>query len=93
MKRERRLLRLALGIAVVRIAAIWLAMLGFDSPAWPQVAAYFLAMLGLPEIYLVRSVRHQPIVWAASASVVLAAGSVAWAWLILWLQGRDIRER
>jgi len=77
----------------VRIAAIWLAMLGLRSPAWPQVAAYFLAMLGLPEIYLVRSARHQPIVWAAYASVVLTAGSVAWAWLILWLQRRGLRDR
>ena len=28
-----------------------------------------------------------------AASVVLAASSVAWAWLILWLQQRGIRER
>ena len=86
--RPSRLLRLALYIASVRIAAIWLAMFGLRSPGWPQVASYLLAMLGLPEIYLVRSTRDQLTRWAAAASLVLAASSIGWAALFLWIRER-----
>lgn len=49
-------------------------------------------LTGLPEIYLVRGAREDAVKWLVSASTVLAASSLAWAGLLVWI-GNRVRPR
>jgi hypothetical protein len=80
--------RLAFLIGAVRIAALWLGNAASNDPGWPQKVGYFLLMLGLPEIYFVRSTRGDPLTWLLVGSALLAASSLAWAALLLWVANR-----
>jgi hypothetical protein len=64
-------------LAVGRVGATWLALLGSQSAGAGQVIAYSLVLLTLPESLLVRSLSGPA--WAAALSVLVAAGSLAWA--------------
>ena len=75
-------------IAGLRVAALWLGATGLRRPDCLQVAAYFVLMLDLPEIYLVRSARTEPFRWAMLGSMILAATSFAWATAFFWLWNR-----
>ena len=80
--------RLAVLIGVVRIASLWLGNVAYSDPGWSQGPGYFLLMLGLPEIYFVRSARADPLTWLLVGSALLAASSLAWAVLLLWMANR-----
>ncbi len=45
-------------------------------------------MLALPEIYLVRSMRTDPLKWAIILSTLLAITSFVWAALLIWVADR-----
>lgn len=77
--------RLACVFAGLRVAALWFGVTGLRRPEWFQIPAYFVLMLDLPEIYLVRSARTEPFRWATMGSVILATTSFAWAAAFLWL--------
>lgn len=80
--------RLAVLIGAVRITSLWLGNAAYSDPGWPQGLGYFLLMLGLPEIYFVRSARADPLTWLFVGSALLAASSLAWAALLLWMANR-----
>jgi hypothetical protein len=75
-------------IATLRISALWLGQAGLSRADWLQVPAYLALMLGLPEIYIVRSARTAPFRWAMLGSVILAATSVLWASAFFWVANR-----
>ena len=76
--------RLACLIGTVRIAALWLGAAAFRNPGWPQGLGYFLQMLALPEIYLARNTRTDPLKWVIVGSTFLAVTSFVWAALLIW---------
>lgn len=80
--------RVACVIATLRISALWLGQAGLSRADWLQVPAYLALMLGLPEIYIVRSARTAPFRWAMLGSVILAATSVLWASAFFWVANR-----
>ena len=47
-----------------------------------------LQLAGLPEIYFARSTRADPLTWLIVASTLLAASSVGWAALLVWIGDR-----
>ncbi len=80
--------RLACLIGFLRVVALWVGLAAYRLPGWTQVPGYFLHLLGLPEIYLVRSARSDPIRWAVMGSGLLAASSLGWAALVIWVVER-----
>lgn len=80
--------RLACFIGIVRIGALWLGAAAYRNPGWRQVVGYFLQMLALPEIYLARSARANPLRWLVVGSTLLAASSLVWAALLIWMGRR-----
>jgi hypothetical protein len=85
--------RTACVIAAVRIAAVWLGIVGFGRSDWLQVWAYLVVMLDLPEIYVLRSLRNDPLRWAILASCILAVTSIAWAAAFVWVRRQlGVRE-
>ncbi len=71
-------------IAGLRVAAVWLLYLGLQTSGWFQLV-YILHPMILPEAILVRSLRFSGAVWAASLSVLVAVGSLAWAIILVSL--------
>jgi hypothetical protein len=88
----RSLWRLACLIGTARIAALWLGAAAYRNPGWPQGFGYFLQMLALPEIYLARSMRGDPLKWIMVGSTLLAATSIFWAVLLVWVADRTGHE-
>ncbi len=84
----RHLWRAACLVGIARIGALWVGVAANQSPGWPQIPGYFLQMLALPEIYLLRSMRGHPLKWAAAASMLLAATSLLWAALLVSIADR-----
>jgi hypothetical protein len=84
----RHLWRAACLVGFARIGALWLGVAAFQRSGWPQFPGYFLQMLALPEIYLMRGIRGHPLKWAVAASVLLAATSFLWAALLVWMANR-----
>ena len=80
--------RLACLIAALRLSALWFGVAGLRRPDWLQVPTYFLLMLDLPDIYLVKGTRTEPYRWAMLGSVLLAATSFAWAAGFCWVWNR-----
>ena len=80
--------RLACLIAAIRITALWLGLAGLQRSDWLQIPAYFLLMLELPDIYIVKAARGEPLLWARLGSLTLAATSVGWSAAFLWLLNR-----
>jgi hypothetical protein len=80
--------RVALLIGAVRIAALWIGLAGLQRSNWLQVLGQFLFVLAWPELYFVRAVRAEPIRWALSGSLILAATSLVWAVALLWVVRR-----
>jgi hypothetical protein len=76
--------RAACLIGMVRIGALWAGAAAFQSSGWAQVPGYFLQLIALPEIYLVRGLRDRPLKWVMAGSVLLAATSFLWAALLAW---------
>lgn len=89
----RHLWRAACLVGIARIGALWVGVAAYQSPGWPQIPGYFLQMLALPEIYLLRGVRGHPLKWAVAASVLLAATSFLWAALLVSIADRLRIER
>src|SRR5215472_5610919 len=44
--------------------------------------------VGLPDIYIVRAVRAEPLLWAVLGSLTLAATSLVWSLSLLWVANR-----
>ena len=80
--------RVACVIAAVRVPALWLGSAGLRRAGWPQIPGYFLLVLDLPEIYLIRAARYTPERWAILGSLILAGTSLAWAAAFVWLWNR-----
>ena len=80
--------RLACVIAAFRISAIWLGLAGLRRSDWVQIPGFFISMAGLPDIYIVRAARAQPLRWGILASLVLAATSLPWSAALLWVVRR-----
>ena len=53
---------------------------------WRQPLGYGLALVGLPEVVMMRGLRDQPFVWAMVSSIMLVVSTVGWvagfAWVI-----------
>lgn len=84
--------RMAGIIAALRISALWAGLAALQDSGWVQIPGYFLLILGLPDIYLVKSVRSQPLLWARLASLILAFTSVIWSAALIWLVKRLRRQ-
>ena len=80
--------RLAFLIAVLRVSALWVGWAGLRRGDWLQIPAYFMLMLGLPDIYIVKAARAEPLRWAILGSLTLAATSFAWSAAFLWIANR-----
>jgi hypothetical protein len=80
--------RLACLIGALRIGAVWVGNAASHDPGWLQGLGYLFILTGLPEIYLVRGARTETVKWLVSASTVLAASSLAWAGLLVWISNR-----
>jgi hypothetical protein len=80
--------RLACLIAVLRISALWVGLAGLRRGDWLQVPANFVLMLGLPDIYIVKAARAQPLRWAILGSLTLAVTSFAWSAAVFWVANR-----
>ncbi len=80
--------RLAFLIAVLRISALWVGWAGLRRSDWLQIPAYFIVMLGLPDIYMVKAARAEPLRWAILGSLTLAATSFGWSAALLWVVNR-----
>jgi hypothetical protein len=84
-------LRMAQGVAGGRSDwhhALWLGAAAYRNPGWLQGFGYLLQMPALPEIYLARSMRGDPLKWIVVASALLALTSFLWAGLLVWLAHR-----
>jgi hypothetical protein len=68
--------------------ALWLGAAAYRNPGWLQGFGYLLQMPALPEIYLARSMRGDPLKWIVVASALLALTSFLWAGLLVWLAHR-----
>ena len=79
-------------IGAVRIGALWLGAATNYSSGWVQIPGYFLQMMGLPELYLVRGMRATPLKWTIAASTLLMLSSFVWAALLVWVANRLPRE-
>jgi len=84
-QRWRKIWPVACVIGVVRITAVWLGAVANRHSDWRQVIGYFLQMLALPEIYLLRGMRDRPYAWTGAASMLLAVTSFFWAALLVRL--------
>jgi len=80
--------RLACIIGALRISALWVGLVGLWRSDWLQVPANFILMLGLPDIYILRAARAEPLLWAVLGSLTLAATSFVWSSTILWVANR-----
>jgi hypothetical protein len=81
--------RLACIIGALRIGALWVGLAAYRRPGWSQIFGYFVQMLALPEIYFARSARGGPFRWAMSGNALLAAGSMFWVALLIWVANRS----
>jgi len=84
--------RLACIIGALRISALWVGLAGLRRSDWWQVPANFILMLGLPDIYIVRAARAEPLLWAVLGSLTLAATSFVWSSSLLWVANRTRRK-
>jgi len=80
--------RMACIIAALRISAVWAGLAASQDSGWVQVPGYFLLMTGLPDIYIVKSTRSEPLLWGTLASLVLAVTSVVWSAGLIWIVDR-----
>ena len=80
--------RFACLIGAVRIGALWVGNAAYRTPGWAQGFGYLLQLLGVPEIYLAKGARADTIQWLLLASTLLAAGSLGWAALFVWVGNR-----
>jgi|SRR5215471_12535723 len=80
--------RLAVLIASLRIGALWIGAATNHSSGWVQIPGYFLQLIGLPEIYFVRSMRNTELKWEMTATLLLLATSFVWAALFVWVANR-----
>lgn len=80
--------RLACLIAAVRITALWAGLAGLQHSNWLQVAGDLILMLELPDIYIVKAARGEPLRLAILGSVTLAATSFVWSAALLWIANR-----
>src|SRR5215469_8825669 len=67
--------RLACLIAALRIGALWIGMAGLQRSDWLQIPASLVLDVGLPDIYIVRGARAEPLRWAVLGSLTLAITS------------------
>lgn len=84
--------RLACLIGAARITVLWIGYAAYSNPGTSQGLGYLLLLTGLPEIYLVRGARADPVKSLLLASELLAASSLGWAALLVWA-GNRIRPR
>lgn len=87
-QRRPKLWELAVLIGGVRIGALWLGLAGLRGHGRAQVWGHGLLMIGLPEIYLAKSARAEPIKWAIFATLILAVSSFVWAEILIWVAAR-----
>jgi hypothetical protein len=80
--------RLASVIAVLRISALWVGVVGLRRSDWLQGPAYLILMLTLPDIYIVKVVRTNPLRWAILGSLTLVVTSFLWSIAFLWVANR-----
>jgi|SRR5215471_2604507 len=80
--------RTATVIGAVRIGTLWLGVFEFRYSDWRQILGYFLQMLALPEVYLARSMRADQVSWPMAVTLLLAATSLLWASLVVWILER-----
>ena len=80
--------RLAFLIAILRISALWIGWADLRRSDWLQAPGYLILMLGLPDIYIVKAARAEPLRWAILCSLTLAATSFAWSAALLWVANR-----
>ncbi len=80
--------RLAVFIGVLRIAALWAGLASLRDSGWVQIPGDLLLLTSLPEIYVVRSTRAEPLLWGTLASLILAVTSVIWSAAIIWVVQR-----
>jgi hypothetical protein len=80
--------RLACMIAGLRISALWVGLTGLHRSDWLQIPGYFLLMLCLPDIYIVKAARGEPMLWAMLGTLTLAATSLGWSTAFLWFARR-----
>jgi hypothetical protein len=73
---------------MLRIGSLRLGAAALQTSGWQQVPGYFLTMLSLPELLVVRNLRFDRPKWLMAASVLLAITSFAWAALLVWVANR-----
>ena len=77
-------------VALLRVAfiGIWYAAPG-DS--WVQLPGYFLMMLNLPELIVLKALDVSPRspMWPWLACLLVACGSYVWTYVIVWLLARQ----
>jgi len=71
--------RLACVIGAVRISVFGIGVMSMRNADWRQSVGYILVLVGLPEIYAAKGLRHDTTAWFAACSTLLAASSFLWA--------------
>lgn len=69
----------AVVVSAARVGSVWLGshLMKDGGSSW-QIVGYFLLMLTLPEMVLVRGLQRQETLWRVTLSVLVVAGSILW---------------
>lgn len=72
----------ASALSLFRIACLWIGYLSMKTEGVGQILGYFMVLCTLPEAFLARQIRGQPILWACMISLLIPIGSFLWIFLL-----------
>lgn len=72
-------------IAAVRLVALWSQVIGFRYGDWRQLPGFFMSVLILPELFVVRHLRNDEPRWVAYLALIIFFASYLYSWILVRL--------
>jgi len=77
-----RITKLGLTLGAFRASAFVLGSVVLATSNLLQVVGYALLIVGLPEVFLLRAIREQTVLWTILGAIVVFVGSLVWVHLV-----------
>jgi uncharacterized membrane protein len=74
--------RSGLILGTFRASAFVLGSIALAGSGFLQIVGYVLVLVGLPELFLLRAIREQTVLWTILGAIVVFVGSFVWVHLV-----------
>lgn len=72
-------------VAAVRLVALWSQVIGFRYGDWRQLPGFFMSVLILSELFVVRHLRNDEPRWIAYLALIIFFASYFYSWILVRL--------